>query len=228
MTVDQKAVDAYHWLLELENLDLPRWDPETDEVRYKIVQTQGCALTFGSLPMSALPELLESAPADSMLDSTVARMAGANLACGLPHDLDILSARLRPAAIERTRAYYKGSELSDAAIEWIAVGDRGNSSDALFYALSGIRPDELGSRGVTAHPSDTSDLIRCRRMLEKLPELAATFRTKAPVMSSHWAGICAAWDKLCACMDSECANWRDKPASAPKLDAMLREATLSN
>ena len=113
--------------------------------------------------------------------------------------------------------------LSAEAIEWLARGDRGASSDTLFTVLTGI--DAL--RGTAAaHPTDANAFGRCRKLVEACPEIAG----KLPAMrfnSPHWRAVIGRWQPLCDMMDREAPNWRINRGTAPGTFAMIRETLAS-
>lgn len=96
-------------------------------------------------------------------------------------------------------------QLSQNAIEWLANGERGLSSETIFTYLTGV--NALSDRWAT-HPCDPADLRRCRLLLEACPELIPKFPTMAK-SSPVWKSLVENWLALCALMDAECPNWRD-------------------
>lgn len=200
-------------------IEMPTAGPNEYTVRHQ----DGCTLIFGSVPLSEIASLIKRAPKKSMLEPTLARMAGANLAYGLRADLDALIEKMKPEALAREKSRRAGSGLSDAAIEWLAVGERGMSSETLFQHLTGRYV-----RGGTEahHPYDTDDVRRCRLMLEKCPEIAAKF-AGARTLSPTWARLVDAWPAICTEMDRDAPNWRDadrKIRPTKKTDQLISAA----
>lgn len=130
------------------------------------------------------------------------------MAFGLAEDCRALIADLVPIAIARALKTYAGSGLSSRAIEWLAIGQRGQSSNAMFYRFSGIRPANMSNTNspTLAHPYDGSDLRRCRLLMEQVPDFAGRIAEMADV-SPVWAAIVLAWDDLCKTMDIENPGW---------------------
>ncbi len=144
------------------------------------------------------------------------------MAMGLPADLDALCAdpHVRLAAYERAKVV--GAGLSEPAIEWLAFGDHGLSSHAIFRHLTGINLGApLSSHDAKATPSDPSDLACCRRLLEQVPEFQARLAELSSI-SPAWRKLMAQWEALCASMDREQPSWRERGGSMPATRAMMR------
>lgn len=155
---------------------------------------------------------------DAVMDTDVARMAGANFAGGHPAALAELRARLAAGALQFERAANPG--LSPEAAAWLAGGERGVSSNTIFEHLTGI--SAVGKWG-GGYPHDPDDFRRCRLLLERVPELVPLLPRMAEV-SPVWAALVAGWDILCATMDAESPNWRaGRGGSAPKTYAMMKK-----
>lgn len=188
---------------------------------YRVEHHGNCILVFGAVPLSKFGNLTKLVPKDSIMDTHLARIAGASFAMGPREETKALVASMSGVAIEKARVLYADTGLIDDAVRWIAVGERGSSSDAIFYKLTGIRPHNM-SGDTSAHPLDPDDLGRCRRLLEQVPELAARIGEMSSV-SRKWAVLVAKWDELCHTMDDESPEWRDGKGSAPKAYAMMEE-----
>lgn len=159
-----------------------------------------------------------------ILDQDVGRMAGASFAIGEPAVLAELRERLAAHAILST--VQKNPGISSGAQMWLAAGERGMSSEALFTRLSGINCTSGASDGVARndHPYDPADFRRCRLMLEACPELAERLNDAAG-MSPAWAGLVDQWDTICATMDAECPDWRDgRSQYANKTYQLIKQA----
>ena len=154
---------------------------------------------------------------DAVMDTDVARMAGANFAGGHPAALAELRARLAAGALQFERA--ANPVLSPDAAAWLASGERGVSSNTMFEYLTGVKATRGWGR---SHPHDPGDFRRCRLLLERVPELVPLLPRMAEV-SPVWAALVAGWDSLCATMDAECPYWRTgRGGSAPKTYEMMR------
>ena len=111
--------------------------------------------------------------------------------------------------------------LSAAAIQWLANGERGLSSEQMFEHLSGVQALSGNWRKWAPHyPSDPDDLNRCRKLLEAVPELQIQ---RMADCSPVWAELVGRWDELCSLMDAEAPNWRNGTGSAPKTYALMGE-----
>lgn len=111
--------------------------------------------------------------------------------------------------------------LSTEAVNWLAHGERGLSSNAIFTRLTGV--DACGERGFPFHyPHDPSDLCRCLRLLESVPEFAPRIGEMAGV-SSVWTALVAHWVEIVALLENEAPKWREREGTAPKTYARMRE-----
>lgn len=141
-------------------------------------------LGFGPQPLDFFAKTMKACGKDAIVCPDVARMAGANLAAGSPAALAALRARLAHGAIHAQQKATPG--LPEAAVKWLACGERGISSNTLFTRLTGI--DAIGRDG-SGHPRDPDDLDRCLKLLAALPEL----REQLPRMSEESPGASGGW-----------------------------------
>lgn len=74
-------------------------------------------------------------------------------------------------------------------VEWMLFGDRGLSSDAMCGAALGLIDK------CEACPYDPHDLERCRKLVEKVPEIRDYFPAIAQ-LSPNWKAIITHWDEL--------------------------------
>ncbi|MGF6440408.1 hypothetical protein [Paraburkholderia youngii] len=113
----------------------------------------------------------------------------------------------------------RSPELSKGALDWLANGRRGSSSETIFTTLTGyeaIDPDEMD------HPYDGPDFRRCRLMFEYCPELRSRIAEMASV-SDEWRALAANWDALERTMDQEAADWRTQAVKTPITDFRIRQ-----
>ena len=143
-----------------------------------------------------------------MLDTDAARITGSTFAFGLPDDMARMQAAAEPAALQYQQNARPG--IASELAKWIALGERGDSSEALFTRLTGINVTDGASQGLARveHPLDPSDFRRCRLMLEKCPTLLPRLQDAAG-MSPQWNGLVMAWDEICRVMDDEAPGWRN-------------------
>lgn len=107
-------------------------------------------------------------------------------------------------------------QLSRAAVEWLAHGDRGTSSETIFSRTTSVAATLYEST-----PSDPDDLDRCRKLLEQVPECRDNFQRMREV-SPVWAKLVDGWAELCAQMDAEAPQWRKGHGAAPDTYAVMQ------
>lgn len=93
-----------------------------------------------------------------------------------------------------------GLSLSEAANSWLANGERGSSSEAIFEHMTGVWVG--GRRRNFTNPSDPDDFWRCRLLLDAVPEFKTHLHRMSEV-SSAWAALVARWADLESLMDSD-------------------------
>lgn len=91
--------------------------------------------------------------------------------------------------------------IEKRALEWLFSRDTGASSKAICAHM-------LGTSGqFSSYPSDPSDLGRCIRLLELIPEWKSRIQEMA-VHGPGWAGQVKQWDSLVDSMADEVGiNW---------------------
>ena len=95
--------------------------------------------------------------------------------------------------------------LSINAIQWLANGERGSSSDTLFTYLTGI---DARQRAVDNYPYDVQDFRRCRLLLKQCPELKRNL-DRVKEAGSVWNELVNQWDAICEAMDKDsCKAYR--------------------
>lgn len=190
---------------------------------YTITELGGCRIVTGKIPLSAMIMLIHGFPKDAILDYDLARMLDAALAIGMPEDTQRLKndPSIREQARQRVASRFGAGDLPQSAIEWLATGQRGGSSECMFHRFT----RRLDPKPGNPYPLDPSDLRRCRLLLDQVPE----FQPLLPLMSdvsSAWAGVIENWTTLCNTMDAESPLWRDKKGSAPETALLLKYAVL--
>lgn len=114
---------------------------------------------------------------------------------------------------------------SPETIEWLACGERGLSSEAIFTHTTGMEARDVYYRNRFEHPLDPDDLRRCVRLLEAVPECRDHFNRMAEC-SQSWAELVKVWGKLVESLDAEAPGWRDgERGNAPKTYDMMQVAT---
>ena len=178
----------------------------------------------GPMSIEAMTRATEMAGAGAVMDTDAARMAGVDFAIGPRALLDDLKARLAAGARAQIATAYP--DLPEDAANWLATGERGLSSEAIFSKMTGINLDRNGTEAPhvgRSHPCDPADLRRCRLLLEAVPAFAARLEEMSEV-SRPWTRLVAVWEVLCAGMDREIPDWRTGGGSAPETLARMRAA----
>lgn len=175
------------------------------ETKYTIGHRGGCVMVYGAFPIRALSALVELVdnPRKALMATTLARMMDATVAFGSPEDVADLVAELTPGAIATWKQKIHGLGLPEGSAEWLAIGEQGASSCAMFQTLTGYQLDAEG-----AAPSDPSDLRRCLLLFEAVPDLRKNLAAMNTV-SGTWAALVARWDDLVKTLDAEAPEWRE-------------------
>lgn len=186
---------------------------------YTQTERGGCKVVFGQMPITAVLAMVKTLAEGAVFDIRAARLLGATMVVGMPADVETLVKD--PDVLNEARARYAPltAGLSDAAAEWFATGDRGASSEAMFFAFTG-RGEE--SR---ATPADPSDLRRCRLLLEQVPEFQGLF-IRMRTVSPEWDALYEKWPELTALMDEETPEWRVQDGSAPRTYRRMKDLGL--
>ena len=103
---------------------------------------------------------------------------------------------------------------------WLAVGERGLSSEAIALTTLGLHP--AGKRA--AWPLDPADLRRCLLLLEAVPETRENGLLVLAERCPKWAALVRIWDRLSETLRSEIGETLPPRGSAPRTYALMREA----
>ena len=103
---------------------------------------------------------------------------------------------------------------------WLALGERGISSEAIALTSLGVQP--IGYRA--SWPHDPGDLRRCLLLLEKVPESREKGLLVLAKRCSKWAALMNVWDRLSETLRSEIGETLPQYGSAPKTYALMQEA----
>ncbi len=103
---------------------------------------------------------------------------------------------------------------------WLAVGERGLSSEAIALTTLGLRP--TGRRA--SWPLDPADLRRCLLLLEAVPETRENGLLVLAKRCPRWAALVKVWDRLSETLRSETGENLPPRGSAPKTYALMQEA----
>jgi hypothetical protein len=179
-------------------------------------------------------KLRSLAPEGAVASEHLARITHCRFAFGRRRDILQLVAELTPAATRSYALLFRHAGLGETTIKWLAVGRRCEATDALFWRLTGVRPDNAKVECMWAHPADLNSWIRCHLLLEALeadsrlePDWQSTLEG-----SEHWRLLCRHWAKVFVTLNRECPSWRDGEGSAPVtldlIDWMLNQAGMAH
>lgn len=114
-------------------------------------------------------------------------------------------------------------DLSSYAVNWLANGERGISSNTMFTRLTGV--DAMGGWTYCNHPHDPADFQRCERLLRAVPELRERLHLMAEE-SPEWARLVARWPEINSMLLEEIPGvYGDVPrryGKAPRTYALMR------
>lgn len=177
-------------------------------------------LGFGAQPLDFFTNATKVCGKDAVIDTDVARMAGASFAIGSPDHLAALRLRLEAGAVVEVKRAH--TELSHAASNWLAIGRRGTSSETMFTVFTDV--NILGREPLKrmGHPHDPADFERCLALLAAVPE----FKPMLPMMakiSPKWAALVNHWDQIESLfLDEAGLNWT-KSDSAPLTYKLMKQ-----
>lgn len=174
---------------------------------YHVEAYGNCILVFGDVPPHDLAALCELVPFTSVMDACVARVTQATYAMGPDVELRELAQKYIPAALDRVRERYPG--LSSHALQWLAGGERGTSSNTIFSWLTGVDVMDGASFDV---PRDLGEWRSCQLLIEQVPELAEQFDVMQ-LTSPNWQGLVEKWIDIATAMTADCPSWRDPSRS---------------
>lgn len=192
---------------------------------YRVENRDGCTVVYGQIPVCDLVPILEEYGAGGVLDTHLADMLDANVAVGYPEALAREREKATPACLEAATSRYGESALSHEAVRWLAIGEQGMSSRAMFAYLTGISPPRSCTHDNRATlPTDADDFSRCYRLYQDVPEVRERFEQLAS-LSPQWASLVAQWPKLAELFEQgggrELTDWlgdlvaSDQPRALP-------------
>jgi hypothetical protein len=176
---------------------------------YSVSRVAGCTLIAGSIPIDDMVALTKRVDEDAIMSPRLAQLSKTTIAFGSKADVKALVAELTAREEQRLIG------ASDLA-RWLAIGERGSSSNAIVHKLRGVFTDSPKD-----YPHDPDDLSRCIKLLRDVPELVADFPKMAEV-SPIWAALVQHWGSLVASFDAEAAG-QDEGWSAPKTYKLMRQ-----
>ena len=114
-------------------------------------------------------------------------------------------------------------QLSENAINWLASGERGTSSNTLFSILTCV--NAYSRFGGVSHPADPDDFKRCEKLLRQCPELRADL-WRMEGITPAWGPLVKHWDELVELFESEVpgvldgGNWPFKTPATKTYELM--------
>lgn len=183
------------------------------DTQYRIERLCGCIITYGTMPIRAMVDLMEELGDEAQMEMLLAKKLGASMVMGCHENLEALAQEpsIKQQITQRIKASTEGFHIPQSAIRWLEDGHRGMSSDTIFVAMTGVPLIEAGDM---SHPRDVSDFLRCRSLLESVPEFAQR-RDELKALSAHWSALVVHWDELCASVDAEAPSWREQDFACP-------------
>lgn len=157
---------------------------------FSVETIAGCTVLRGSVPIPQFTALAKTLPRNAVLDLGAASRMGASFVMGTQEQLNALRAMNLPAGpqVQEDLAKARAAGLSSEATAWLDGYDRGNSSNSLFAATTGVRVSGSG-----AHiPLDAADLQRCVMLVHQVPEVRSNL-CKAGVLSASWKKLADNW-----------------------------------
>lgn len=161
-------------------------------------------LAYGPQPISSLAEAGRMCGKDAIMDSDVARKAGAIFAIGSRAAIEALDARLSAVSKHDPMPSAAGFGLSKAALDWLECGERDASSNTmLMHLLNHVTMDREGM----SHPSFLGEWRQCQLLIEAVPEVRERLSMMATA-SNEWRRLVQAWPRILEYADQEAPDWR--------------------
>lgn len=111
------------------------------------------------------------------------------------------------------------SDLAIKVLQWQAFGDVGVSSATMASIALGMNKPIYGRH--FGAPHDPSDMLRCMKLVEAIPEIRDHFPAIAERVPK-FKGIIEQWDELVEVMNRECVGKKWRAPEAYKLIQKLR------
>lgn len=111
--------------------------------------------------------------------------------------------------------------LPETALNWLANGERGLSSEQMFETFTGLPCRSRHFKNVPCHPHDPADLRRCVELLKSVTEFRGRMEEMRAV-SSAWSRLVDRWDELTALLEQEMADTSNN-GSATKTYNLMKE-----
>ena len=110
----------------------------------------------------------------------------------------------------------------DNMTRWLALGERGLSSDSMALTTLGADPSEFRQG---CWPHDVGDLRRCVLLVEAVPETREKGIEVLATLYPQWAALAAIWDELEETLREEVGETLpDFHWTAPRTGALMDKA----
>jgi len=104
--------------------------------------------------------------------------------------------------------------VMDRAMKWMLSGDTGLSSEAIAKHM-------LYGECDGSFPWDPSDIGRCFRLIEAVPEWGGRINEMGKY-NKQWQRLADHWEEIRVCMEGEVGIRWEKAKSAPKTYALMK------
>ncbi len=142
---------------------------------------------------------------------------GASYDMHLPQPVSMASAMM--ATFDKTHKHCKktwtepvpapeGKTVEENATWWLQNGERGMSSETMFFWLNVTNIPSPLKKPSGASPSDPGDFSRCYKLLQAVPQWKGELHRLKPV-SPTWAALVDNWDKLTSMYEEEVQTKKD-------------------
>lgn len=108
-------------------------------------------------------------------------------------------------------------KIPQNAIEWLLHGERGASSNSIFFAITGVPVGQY-----KMHPSDPSDFYRCYKLIKQVPEFKPQL-FKVATFSKQWLAVYNNWAKMEMMLEADLKAGKEK---SPELYKFMKEIGL--
>jgi hypothetical protein len=171
------------------------------DTNYTITTMDRCRIVQGAVPISAFASLSKGFSENAVMAIDIASRIGASFVIGEPEDIEILRQRPLPTCPIRIQeaSQAKQLQLPESLVNWLLTGNRGASSNAMYYTMFDI-PEQDEKMD---HPWDPADFRRCLEFLDAAG-LENRYRLeKLSSLSPEWTALIARWDELTRCFTEE-------------------------
>lgn len=166
-----------------------------------IKERHGCLIAYADgpedTPLHALIRITRRTPDRIVMDLHIARLLGALLVGGRKADLQRLRKAAEVEALARAKEGYRNHlhRLSEAALNWLAIGEQDAASQALFAITVGVAPIGYAADKSVHAPETARHFARCGSLYEAVPEVRAQFE-RARKLGRTWSAVVDRWDEI--------------------------------